>query len=429
MKLSTFGLSGQLKRNFWRILLLGFVGAMIYGLPYFRNYFYDAYIKIYHLSNAEMGSLGSMYGVMGLFSYLFGGILADKFSTKKLLEYSLIFAGLGGFLHLLTHSYLLLLGIYLLWGVTSLLTFYPALMKTVREQADDEQQSRAYGIFDGTRGLTSIFHLTVATAIFGFFSAKLSTAAGINWIIAFYSITLIICGFLIMAFFHETKKSISEKSNFHMSSIVKAAKFPAVWLIGFIMFACYTFFMSIYYFTPYASNVVGLSPVLAAAVTVSAQYFRVFAAPIGGIFSDKVGRIKVAIISFSSMAVGTIFILASSVVRGFMQPSLLILGSIIIYFATYSTFGILFSFLQEGNIPVELSGVAIGISSTIGYLPEILVPLVIGQLLDKFTGSTGYFIYFTIMFIFAIIGIILCYVWKRFISSRQTIQEKSFQKK
>lgn len=100
MKLSTFGLSGQLKRNFWRILLLGFVGAMIYGLPYFRNYFYDAYIKIYHLSNAEMGSLGSMYGVMGLFSYLFGGILADKFSTKKLLEYSLIFAGLGGFLAL-----------------------------------------------------------------------------------------------------------------------------------------------------------------------------------------------------------------------------------------------------------------------------------------------------------------------------------------
>ncbi len=57
-----------LKKNLFRLLLLTFSGSIIYGLPYFRLYYYDAYQATYHLTNVQIGSLGSAYGLLGLFS-------------------------------------------------------------------------------------------------------------------------------------------------------------------------------------------------------------------------------------------------------------------------------------------------------------------------------------------------------------------------
>ncbi len=75
--------------------------AIIYGLPYFRYDYYDAYLEVYHLTNTQMGVFGSIFGVFGMISYLFGGYLADRVSIRLLLTVSLVGTGLGGFLHLL----------------------------------------------------------------------------------------------------------------------------------------------------------------------------------------------------------------------------------------------------------------------------------------------------------------------------------------
>ena len=62
--------------------MLSFAGSIIYGLPYFRSYYYDTYQAMYHLTNTQMGLLGSAYGVLGVFSYIIGGVLADKSKRK-----------------------------------------------------------------------------------------------------------------------------------------------------------------------------------------------------------------------------------------------------------------------------------------------------------------------------------------------------------
>lgn len=77
----------------------------------------------------------------------------------------------------------------------------------------------------------------------------------------------------------------------------------------------------------------------------------------------------------------------------------------------FSNFGIYFSLLSEGRIPLEKSGVAIGIVSTLGYLPEVLCPLVAGKTLDAFVGVKGYHIYFIGMAAIAAIGAIFCFIW------------------
>ena len=144
----------KLRGNMWRPIILAVAGSLIYGLPYFRTYYYDAYLQAYNLTNTQMGSLGSIFGVFGMISYLFGGVVADFISPKKLISISLILTGVAGFCHLFATNYSMLLVIYLVWGFTALFAFWPALVKGIRSLASSEEQGKAYGFMEAGRGVT-----------------------------------------------------------------------------------------------------------------------------------------------------------------------------------------------------------------------------------------------------------------------------------
>ena len=188
------GTQSKLKKNMLRLILISIAGTMIYGLPYFRSYYYDAYLQTYGLTNSQMGMFGSIFGIMGACSYLFGGVVADMFSARKLMTISMILTGLGGLLHLCHPSYLMLVGIYFLWGFTSLFAFWPALLKVLRSLANEDEQSKAYGFMDATRGITNAVQLAVTLAIFNALSKKASDLAGLNGVVIFYSAVCIVMG-------------------------------------------------------------------------------------------------------------------------------------------------------------------------------------------------------------------------------------------
>ena len=142
--------ASKLKGNMWRLIILAIAGSLIYGLPYFRTYYYDAYLSAYNLTNIQMGSLGSIFGVFGMVSYLFGGVVADFISPKKLISISLILTGVAGFFHLVANSYATLLIIYLVWGFTALFAFWPALVKGIRSLASSDEQGKAYGFMEAS---------------------------------------------------------------------------------------------------------------------------------------------------------------------------------------------------------------------------------------------------------------------------------------
>ena len=74
--LAKLGFGEKLSKNIWAILIVAFSGAIIYGLPYFRFDYYDAYLATYHLTNTQMGVFGSILGVFGMISYLFGWVVS-----------------------------------------------------------------------------------------------------------------------------------------------------------------------------------------------------------------------------------------------------------------------------------------------------------------------------------------------------------------
>ena len=409
------GTQSKLKKNMLRLILISIAGTMIYGLPYFRSYYYDAYLQTYGLTNSQMGMFGSIFGIMGACSYLFGGVVADMFSARKLMTISMILTGLGGLLHLCHPSYLMLVGIYFLWGFTSLFAFWPALLKVLRSLANEDEQSKAYGFMDATRGITNAVQLAVTLAIFNALSKKASDLAGLNGVVIFYSAVCIVMGIGLYFVLDEKKlqtgsDDAEDDSKFSFAIVKQVLKMPVVWLLSLVVCCSYTMPILFYYFTPYATANLGMTAAAGAMVTMLAQYVRPVACVVGGVAADKIGRANVMYGTMGIMLVSTlVLIFARS-----MTNAVFIGICACIYFGMYGAYSLVFSMFDECGIPKYMSGTAIGLICTIGYMPEFFCPLLAGKVLDTY-GNAGYHILFIFLAVMMVIGLVLLTFYKRLV--------------
>lgn len=401
--------TSKLKRNIWRLVLITIAGSMIYGLPYFRFYYYDAYLEAYNLTNTQMGMFGTMFGIFGMISYLFGGVVADMISPRKLMSISLVLTGLGGLLHLMHPSYGMLLFIYILWGFTSLFAFWPSLLKALRQLAGPDEQSKATGFMDGGRGIVNAIHLAVTLAIFNYFSKKASELAGLNGVIIFYSAVVILLGILLF-FLMKEETQLEKAQKFNFKEVISVLKLPAVWILSLVLCCTYTMNIMFYYFTPYSTSVLGVAATGAAMVTMLAQYIRPLGCFTGGIAADRLGRSKVMYCTFTVMAICT----AILAFAGGMSVPLFVVLCVVIYFAMYAGYSLVFSMLPEGGVPEKAAGTAIGLVCTLGYLPEVFCPVVTGKVLDTL-GDAGYKPLFIGIMVIMIIGIGSLILWDNYI--------------
>ena len=409
------GTQSKLKKNMLRLILISIAGTMIYGLPYFRSYYYDAYLQTYGLTNSQMGMFGSIFGIMGACSYLFGGVVADMFSARKLMTISMILTGLGGLLHLFHPSYLMLVGIYFLWGFTSLFAFWPALLKVLRSLANEDEQSKAYGFMDATRGITNAVQLAVTLAIFNALSKKASDLAGLNGVVIFYSAICIVMGIGLYFVLDEKKlqtgsDDADDESKFSFAIVKQVLKMPVVWLLSLVVCCSYTMPILFYYFTPYATANLGMTAAAGAMVTMLAQYVRPVACVVGGVAANKIGRANVMYGTMGIMLASTlVLIFARS-----MTNAVFIGICACIYFGMYGAYSLVFSMFDECGIPKYMSGTAIGLICTIGYMPEFFCPLLAGKVLDTY-GNAGYHILFIFLAVMMVIGLILLTFYKRLV--------------
>jgi MFS family permease len=405
----------KLKGNIWRLVILAVAGSLIYGLPYFRTYYYDAYLEAYNLTNTQMGSLGAMFGVFGMISYLFGGVVADFISTKKLLSISLILTGVAGFAHLFATNYSMLLVIYLVWGFTALFAFWPALLKGIRSLASPDEQGKAYGFMEAGRGVMNAVHLAIALAIITSITNAKGSASGLNGGIVFYSVVVIVLGVLVFLFFKDPEES--EKSErFNFKQVLTVVKLPQVWILCLILCCTYVMNMSYAYFNPYATSALGVAMVGGTIVTIMADYIRPFASVGGGVLADRIGRSKIMAVCFGIMALGTF---AIALFPTMSVPVFVVLCAIV-YVGMYCNYGIVFSLMEDGGVPMEVSGTAIGLISTIGYLPEVVCPAAAGIILDTYS-VTGYKYYFIAVAVVMLVGIVGVVIWNRSIKNMKSL--------
>lgn len=411
-------MKGKLRKNIPTLVILIIAGEMIYTLPYFRNYYYDVFLNAFHLTNTQMGTLGSAYGVCCLISYIFGGYVADRWRTKHLLSISLFTTGALGFALLLYPPYPVLLLIYAAWGITSIMTFWVALIKAVRSLASENEQGKAFGFFEGGRGAAKVIESALVLGLFAFLAKQLSDKLALSSVIIFYSVMCILLGIMIMLLYKEpdgnnSSDEIKEKADkkFDWAILLRILKMPTTWLAAILILTSYAMINSFYYITPYATAAFGASTIIAAALGYFSQYCRPIGSFGSGIIGDRIGISNMVIIGYCVLALG---LAALIVLPG--KPSFILLLLVfiaIIYISMYALQATHFAILVEGDYPVETTGTVAMPLMIIGYSGEIFMPIVAGACLDHWSGTDGYKVLFTILLGLTIVGLITAIIWQR----------------
>jgi nitrate/nitrite transporter NarK len=250
--------------------------------------------------------------------------------------------------------------------------------------------------------------------------AKLgSSKADLAVIIILFSILNIIIGILAwLALKDSTDAESKERDRVKLADVVTVLKMPGVWLISVVILSSYTAYWGLDYYTPYATEVFGMSVVFGGGIAVAKMWFKPVPAAAAGFVADKIGTSKTLAWSFLVMIASFAF---SAAMPG--NPALLVVMLVNLAVASTALFasrGIYFALLEESNIPLALTGTAIGTISVIGYTPDIFMPLLQGFMLDKYPGETGYRYSFLFVTAICVVGLLAT-----LIIMRQTAGQKS----
>lgn len=370
------------KRAIQFICLCG--ASIIYYVPYMKASFYDALIQAFNVTNVELGIMTSAYTTMTIATYFLGGLVADKFSARKLLAFSYVASGLLCVGFGTIPDYRVAVVLFAILGVTTTLTFWSALIKAIRIFARPGEEGKAQGDVEGTRSILAAVLGTIAIFIFSQFS---NIVTGMQVVIFIFGGACILIGILIWIFFERDEPD--KEQNLGIGKILLTClKNPNVWLMSFIVFGAFISCTTTPYMTPYGTQMFGLSITLGAILGMFRDYMQPIGALISGNVSNKTGISKLLIIVTALLAVINIFIAIIP-----QQASLVILvfiGTALGYIILGAARGIYFATLPEADIPMYMSGTVIGIISTIGFLPDSFMPIIIGNWLDTYPPELAY---------------------------------------
>ena len=389
----------------------------IYILPYvLARVFRPTFLDVFNLTNLELGGLFSIYGVVAFFSYLYGGVLADRYSPRKLLSISLIFTSLGGLIMMTYPSYLIMQLLFAYWGFTTVFIFWAPMLKATRAIGGVKMQGKTFSFLDGGRGVVASSIGLIGVLIFSILitedvsSLTLSEKQEVfKYVIGASSLIVFIIGIVVYAYLKIELKDDEKIGNF--KSLLELAKLRSVWLISFIILCAYMGYKITDVYSLYASEVMLFDEINAARVGALQQYLRPIVCISVAFFTDKNGNINNILIGFFVMMLGSI-LFASGLIKVSMNI-LFFISLIIVATGTYAIRGLYFSILKDGKIPYILSGTAIGLISIVGYSPDIFATPLYGYLLDNYPGIKGHQYVYLILFISSILGIYVSLKFKK----------------
>lgn len=403
-------------KKYGTLLLLATGAGIIFQLPYIRETFYVPIQNAMNLSNAQMGLLSSGYATMSLFSYFIGGIIADKFSARKLLTFSFIATGILGLWFSTFPGYTISRVIFVLMGISTIITYWSACIKATRMLGNDEEQGRLFGLQEGLRGIMNALLVFGMTAAFTRFADEV---AGASAAIKVCSVVVIIIGILNFIFIEDTKKEENPESFVEVTKgMFKALLIPRVWLLVAIVFTAYSVYGLIAYATTFAQQFYGLSAASAATLGGIRYLIQGAGGIVGGFLADKVkSRFKVIIGGCIGLALsfGLFIVMPSKASLCVMVVANFFVGLFFIY-AVRSQY---FAVHDDAGIPLNMSGRVSGIASCLGYTPDIFMYTLVGSWMDNY-GRAGY----NMTWAYAMVAAVLCAIIT-FILSRIVKKEKA----
>lgn len=389
-------------------------GGAIYPLLYLRQNFELTLLTTFGISLAELNVAHSILGASFVLSYVPSGWLADRFSPRALLTFSVVMTGVVGLWYASIPGAQWITVIFALWGITTGLTFWAALIKGCSLLAPDDQQARFFGLLEGGRGLFEALLATIAVAWFAYAVSSMGAIDEVAMVqvIYFYSAVCLVIGALLWVVLKDdsdgtteggetaqatTPVTLKETMNDLLSLFVNMR----VWLVAICILTGYQVFWATYTYSAFFQTQFGLDAVAVAALTTVRLWMRPIGAVLAGFLGDRfhpVRTLGVAILLAGFSLIALLFLPADSpytlLYFAVATSSVVIYGVRGIYWASFNT----------TRVEPKRAGLAIGMVSMIGYAPDIYMPLINTFLIETYGDTVGFQLYFGGVGLTALVG-------------------------
>jgi MFS family permease len=404
-------------KTFLTLFFCGMAYAITYAAPFVQYVFYDPTLKALGATNAQLGILVMIFGWGNIVGAPIGGILSDKFNHKTMYICGLMGTSLLSILLAYNLNYDFALFVFAGFAVTGLFLLFPAHIKVVRLLTDENNQGKVFGFAEAFAGLGSVIVNTIALSVFAWY---VDEVFGFKAVLIFFGLCGIACS-AVLYFLVDGPAKLKEKGTIDkakapitLSDFFVVLRCPGTWFAGIAVFSTYTLYCSISYFTPYFTNVLGVSVVFSGGLAIIRTYgIRFVMSPVGGVLGDKFGSVtKVLLLSWIGAAVVVTAIM-------FLPPETPIAVAVILMLLmgvfTFTARGTMFAVPSEVRIPVKYAAITAGIVCAIGYSPDLFIFILFGHWLDTY-GNAAYnyiFIYDIVMCALGVVSALLTFRYKR----------------
>lgn len=387
----------ETSRRLLAIFAVGMAYGSVYNPCYIRYLFYDAMLATLNCTNTQLAFLNSFGAIVGLFLGLPGGWLADKFSAKKIVFWS-VFANLPLCILsvMFARTYAVQLIVWFGFCFTGGFAFWPAALKAVRLSAPPEKQESTFGIFEGVHGFSSMIGNFIAIWVFSMFVDQVAgwKAAMLSMGIfsAIGAFLMLFCykeGTIVDAKDVETAEVIQEEKRSVLKDTLAVAKNPGTWLVACVIIGAYGIYLAQTYFTSYFTGVLGAAVVFSAAMSNFRSYgMKVIGGPIGGAIAAKLKSASLFNAICLTVCIGLIIYIWNLSPEADNVVAICTVFTLVLALFCLMAKGTMWATQEQAHIPREVAGTAIALISYLGFnLTEFAIPLICGKWLDKYADN------------------------------------------
>lgn len=400
------------------LALLILAAESIFFLPYvLSRIFRPTVLEVFQIDNIQLGFCFSVYGFVAVISYLFGGLIADKYMPGKLIASSLWLTSLGGLMYASYPSYFMLKLLYGYWGFTTVFLFWAPMIKAARIWGTATSQVKSFGLLEAGRGVVGAFIGSASVVLFALFmnddsvqSTLGETRNAFTYVIYLSSGIVALVGLLVWNFMKlNTDKELAVVDDtISVGKVFEVLRLPSVLLLMVVVLCAYMGYKTTDIIALYASEIMNYSQVESAQIATFLLYARPTVAFILTIFFIRYDATLLLFWGFM-ISLFSSFLFCTGLITSAL-PIVFICSILTLAIGVYGLRTLYFSVMELGDIPLLATGTAVGLISIVGYTPDVFSGPLIGYLLEYYKGIEGYKYVFFMLFVFSLVG---CFAsWK-----------------
>ncbi len=386
--------------SFISLILITVNAQLIYAFWDIRNTIPKDFPAAMGVSDGQAGSLYSMQGLVIILGTIALGWIGDRFRIRTIMLISSL--GAGGISLFITvgspHlSFVTLLICFFLMLLFTEVLFKPANFKAVSLSTGPDHQGTAFGFFEFGRGMLAFLVSLLWTGML---------AGGVAPKTIMYTSSIIVLVAGILVFFTVPKEekvgdeTTASSTLEAIRGVAHVAKLPIVWIAGINVFCIYGAFVAAgTYFARYLQAGYGASAVAAATFATAVIGLRMLPL-VSTILVEKVFKSTVkfmrtmeVLLAVLLIAIACIFFTnhpavseypAGQVPEDLISQATLWTLVVLMLLASATTFmirGVYYAPIGEFGIAKKQASSAMSFAITIGYIPALLAPIVLGNLI------------------------------------------------